>query len=395
MKKTLQDLNFENKQVLVRVDFNVPITNGMIDDDNRIQESLATINYLVAQNAKVILLSHLGRIKTAADCENLSLKVVAQRLSELLKQEVIFINEIQGPVLEAAIANLKSGQVLLMENTRFADLDNKRESGNDANLAKYWASLGDIFVNDAFGVSHRSSASNVGIANYIGQSCLGLLVEKELTMLGKAVHNPRHPLVVILGGSKVSDKISVIDNLLQVADKIIIGGAMSYTFLKAQGFLVGKSLVETDKIALAKEYLEKAKDKIVLPVDHIMASEFADKPGINSKDANIDDNYMGLDIGIKTQELFKKHLDTAKTVIWNGPVGVFEMKNFAAGTISICQNIAQLDDAFVVIGGGDSAAAAIQLGFQNQFNHISTGGGASLVFLEGKTLPGIAVIQDK
>ncbi|WP_338968061.1 phosphoglycerate kinase [Spiroplasma endosymbiont of Lonchoptera lutea] len=395
MKKTLADINFKDKKVLVRVDFNVPLVDGVISDDNRIISAIPTIQYLLDYDAKVILLSHLGRIKRSEDLKKYSLKPVAKRLAELLGIEVNFVDEISGVTLQTAINSLENKQVLLMENTRFADLENKRESNNDASLGKYWASLGDVFVNDAFGTAHREHASNVGIATNINESCIGLLVEKELAMLNKAIINPERPVVVILGGAKVSDKIGVIDHLLKVADKIIIGGAMSYTFLKAQQFNIGKSLIEEDKIQLAKQYLQKANGKIILPIDHLMSKEFVDQSGINSTDANIADDYMGMDIGEKTITLFNNYIKEAKTIIWNGPVGVFEMKNFSKGTLAICETIAHLNNVFSIVGGGDSAAAAIQLGFKDKFSYISTGGGASLELLEGKPLPAIEVIQDK
>lgn len=395
MKKTLADINFKDKKVLVRVDFNVPLVDGVISDDNRIISAIPTIQYLLDHDAKVILLSHLGRIKRSEDLKKYSLKPVAKRLAELLGIEVNFVDEISGVTLQTAINSLENKQVLLMENTRFADLENKRESNNDASLGKYWASLGDVFVNDAFGTAHREHASNVGIATNINESCIGLLVEKELAMLNKAIINPERPVVVILGGAKVSDKIGVIDHLLKVADKIIIGGAMSYTFLKAQQFNIGKSLIEEDKIQLAKQYLQKANGKIILPIDHLMSKEFVDQSGINSTDANIADDYMGMDIGEKTITLFNNYIKEAKTIIWNGPVGVFEMKNFSKGTLAICETIAHLNNVFSIVGGGDSAAAAIHLGFKDKFSYISTGGGASLELLEGKPLPAIEVIQDK
>ncbi|WP_342224206.1 phosphoglycerate kinase [Spiroplasma endosymbiont of Asaphidion curtum] len=396
MKKTLADINFKDKKVLVRVDFNVPLVDGVISDDNRIISAIPTIKYLLDHDdAKVILLSHLGRIKRSEDLKKYSLKPVAKRLAELLGAEVNFVAEISGVTLQTAINSLQNKQVLLMENTRFADLENKRESNNDASLGKYWASLGDVFVNDAFGTAHREHASNVGIATNINESCIGLLVQKELAMLNKAIINPERPVVVILGGAKVSDKIGVIDNLLKIADKIIIGGAMSYTFLKAQEFNIGKSLIEEDKIELAKQYLQKANSKIILPIDHLMSKEFVDQSGINSDDANITDDFMGMDIGEKTITLFNDYIKEAKTIIWNGPVGVFEMKNFSKGTLTICETIAHLNNVFSIIGGGDSAAAAIQLGFKDKFSYISTGGGASLELLEGKPLPAIEVIQDK
>lgn len=397
-KKTLADLDVRNKKVLVRVDFNVPLKDGKITDDNRIQASLPTIKYLVKHGAKVILLSHLSRIKSEEDKSKKTLAPVAHRLAEVLGQPVKFIPETRGEVLENAIAELKSGQVLLMENTRFEDVHNgevvKYESKNNPELGKYWASLGDVYVNDAFGTAHRAHASNVGIARNIKTSAIGLLVANEVKMLAKGIDNPERPFIAILGGAKVSDKIGVIDNLLKKVDKILIGGGMAYTFLKAQGHNVGKSLVETDKLADAKIYLEKAHGKIILPIDSANAQEFADvTPEFSGVD--IPDGYMGLDIGPKTIKLFQEELVGAKTVVWNGPMGVSEFKNFAQGTIAVCDSIANLDNAFTLIGGGDSAAAAISLGYKDDFSWISTGGGASLEYMEGKVLPGIEAIQNK
>lgn len=398
MKKLITDLDLNNKKVLMRVDFNVPMKDGKITDENRIIQALPTIKYALEHNAKLILFSHLGKVKTEEDKATKSLKAVAEKLSELLGKNVIFIPETRGEKLENAINNLKSGEVLMFENTRFEDLDGKKESKNDSELGKYWASLGDVFVNDAFGTAHRTHASNVGIAEYIGNgnSAVGFLVEKELKFIGEAVNNPKRPLIAILGGAKVSDKIGVIENLLTKADKILIGGAMMFTFLKAEGKNVGTSLVEDDKLDLAKNLLAKSNGKIVLPVDTVVASEFKNDTEFSTVDIdNIPNNKMGLDIGEKTVKLFDSYIKTAKTVVWNGPMGVFEMPNFAKGTIGICESIANLTDAVTIIGGGDSAAAAIGLGYANKFTHISTGGGASLEFLEGKVLPGVEAISNK
>lgn len=394
-KKTLKDINFENKKVLVRFDFNVPIENNTITDDNRIKATLETIKYLQDHNAKIIMFSHLGRIKTEADKQKKSLALVATRLAELANCPVTFINETRGEKLEAAINKLQVKDLLLVENTRFEDLEGKKESKNDPELGKYWASLGDIFVNDAFGTAHRAHASNVGIATYIADSCVGFLIEKELTMLNKVVENPARPFVAILGGAKVSDKIDVIKQLLNKADTVIIGGGMAYTFMKALGYNIGTSLIENDKIALAKELIALGKDKLVLPVDFIVTAEFKDTPGVNTKDRNIADDQMGLDIGSQTKALFKEKLQGAKTVFWNGPVGVFEMANFADGTKEICQAITELKDAFTLIGGGDSAAAAAKFHYEDKISFISTGGGASLEYVEGKLLPGIEAIKNK
>lgn len=394
-KKTLKDINFENKKVIVRLDFNVPIENNKITDDTRIKAALETIKYLQNHNAKIIMLSHLGRIKTEADKKTRSLSLVAKKLQELINHPVIFINETRGKNLETAVNKLKAKDLLLIENTRFEDLNGKKESKNDPELGKYWASLGEVFVNDAFGTAHRAHASNVGIATYIKDSCIGFLIEKELTMLNKVVINPERPFVAILGGAKVSDKIDVIKQLLTKADSVLIGGGMAYTFMKALGYKIGKSLVENDKVDLAKELINLGKDKLVLPVDYIAAPEFKDIKGTNTTDQNIADNLMGLDIGTKTEKLFQDKLKSAKTIVWNGPMGVFEMNNFAHGTKAICEAIANLKNAFSLIGGGDSAAAVTKFHYEKKVSFISTGGGASLEYLEGKDLPGITAIKNK
>lgn len=394
-KKIVSDLQLKDKKVLVRADFNVPMKDGEITNDNRIVEAVPTIKYIVEQGGIPIIFSHLGKVKTEEDKQNLSLRPVAVRLAELLGTEVGFATETRGENLEAAVSNLKPGDVFLVENTRFEDVDGKKESGNDPELGKYWASLGDVFVNDAFGTAHRAHASNVGIASHL-ETAAGFLMEKEIKFIGGVVENPERPFVAILGGAKVSDKIGVIENLLKVADKVLIGGGMAYTFLKAQGKEIGKSLLEEDKIDLAKDLLERGADKIVLPVDGKVTKEFSNDAEIT--EVSIDDipaDQESLDIGPNTIELFKQELDGAKTVVWNGPMGVFEMSNFAKGTIGVCEAIAALDDATTIIGGGDSAAAAMELGFADQFTHISTGGGASLEYLEGKELPGIKAISDK
>ena len=394
-KKIVTDLQVEGKKVLVRVDFNVPLKDGVITDDNRIVQALPTIKYLIDHNAKVILFSHLGKVKSEEDKAKLSLRPVAERLSELLEKPVTFVPETRGEKLEAAINALKDGDVLLFENTRFEDLDGKKESKNDPELGKYWASLGDLFVNDAFGTAHRAHASNVGIASNL-ESAAGFLMEKEIKFIGGAVDNPERPFVAILGGAKVSDKIGVINSLLDKADKVLIGGGMAYTFFKAMGREVGLSLLELDRVELAKEIMEKAGDKLVLPIDNVVAKEFSNDAvaTIVASDA-IPADQEGLDIGPKTVELFASYLKDAKTVVWNGPMGVFELPNFAKGTIGVCEAIANLEGATTIIGGGDSAAAAISLGYADKFTHISTGGGASLEYLEGKELPGVAAISDK
>ncbi len=395
-KKTVKDVELKGRKVLVRVDFNVPMDKetGEITDDNRIVQALPTIRYIIDQGGKAILFSHLGKIKKKEDKEKNSLSPVAMRLSHLLEKDVRFVSVTRGPVLEKAIDELKDGGVLLFENTRFEDLDGKKESKNDPELGKYWASLGDIFVNDAFGTAHRNHASNVGIASNI-ECVSGFLMEKEIKFIGGAVDNPTHPYIAILGGAKVSDKIAVIENLLKKADKVLVGGGMMFTFLKAKGLNIGKSLCEDDRIEFAKSLLETAGDKLVLPIDAVVAKSFSNDAEF--RQTSVDDikaDEMGLDIGPKTVELFSNALQGAKTVVWNGPMGVFEMENFAKGTIGVCEAIANLD-ATTIIGGGDSAAAAIQLGYADRFTHISTGGGASLTYLEGKALPGIASIANQ
>ncbi|GEK89019.1 phosphoglycerate kinase [Alkalibacterium putridalgicola] len=393
-KKTVKDLDLKGKKVLVRADFNVPMKDGKITNDNRIQAALPTLEYVLEQGGKAIVFSHLGRVKTEEDKAGLSMKPVSERLSELLGKDVKFVAETRDEELENAVSNLKDGEILMFENTRFEDVDGKKESKNDPELGKYWASLGDVFVNDAFGTAHRSHASNVGIASNV-ESAAGFLVEKEINFIGGAVDEPKRPFVAILGGAKVSDKIGVIENLISKADKVLVGGGMTYTFYKALGKDIGNSLLEEDKVDLAKELMEKAGDKLVLPVDSVVASEFSNDVPTEVVGDNIPEGKMGLDIGPKTVELFEKELKGAKTVVWNGPMGVFEMENFAQGTIKVCEALANLDEATTIIGGGDSATAAQQLGFEDDFSHISTGGGASLEYLEGKELPGIAAISDK
>ncbi|MDU0850079.1 MAG: phosphoglycerate kinase, partial [Staphylococcus epidermidis] len=376
-------------------DFNVPIKDGEITNDNRIVQALPTIEYIIEQGGKLVLFSHLGKVKEESDKEGLSLKPVAENLSKKLGKEVIFVPETRGEKLETAIENLNEGDVLLVENTRFEDLDGKKESKNDPELGKYWASLGDVFVNDAFGTAHREHASNVGISTHL-ETAAGYLMEKEIKFIGGVVNDPQKPVVAILGGAKVSDKINVIKNLVNIADKILIGGGMAYTFIKAQGKEIGLSLLEEDKIDFAKDLLENNGDQIVLPVDCKIAKEFSNDAKITEVSINeIPSDQEAMDIGPKTVELFNKELQGAHTVVWNGPMGVFEFSNFAKGTIGVCESIAKLEDATTIIGGGDSAAAAISLGFEDDFTHISTGGGASLEYLEGKELPGIKAINDK
>ncbi|WP_341779526.1 phosphoglycerate kinase [Levilactobacillus sp. HBUAS70063] len=398
-KLTVSDLDLKGKKVLMRVDFNVPIKDGVIGNDNRIVAALPTIKYVSEHGGKAILLSHLGRIKKEEDKPGLSMRPVAERLSNLLNKPVTFVPTTEGKQLEDAIDGLSDGDVLVMENTRYEDVKDgenvKRESGNDPELGKYWASLGDVFVNDAFGTAHRSHASNVGIASNMGQTAAGFLMEKEIKFIGGAVDNPEHPFVAILGGAKVSDKIGVIDNLLAKADKILIGGGMTYTFYAAKGMKIGNSLVEKDKIDLAKEILDKAGDKLVLPTDSVVAEKFDNDAAHKTVDGDIPDGYMALDIGPKSVAEFEDVLKSAKTVVWNGPMGVFEMSNYAEGTLEIGKFLGTLTEAKTIVGGGDSTAAVQQLGVADKLSHISTGGGASLEYLEGKTLPGIAAISDK
>lgn len=393
-KKIVTDLNVQDKKVLIRVDFNVPMKDGAITNDNRIVAALPTIKYLLENNAKVIAFSHLGKVKTEEDKKTKTLAPVAKRLGELLEMDVTFVPETRGEALESAIDALEPGKILLFENTRFE----KGETKNDEELGKYWASLGDVFVNDAFGTAHRAHASNIGIAANL-ESAAGYLMEKEINFIGGVVEAPERPLVAILGGAKVSDKIAVIENLIEKADKILIGGGMMFTFLKAMGKNIGKSLLEEDRVELAKSLMEKAEAKgvkLLLPVDVIAAKEFSNDTEFRTISIDeLADDEMGLDIGKASVELFAKELVGAKTVVWNGPMGVFEMSNFANGTIGVCESIAALDGATTIIGGGDSAAAAMQLGFADKFTHISTGGGASLEYLEGKVLPGISSISEK
>ena len=362
-KKIVTDLELKGKTVLVRADFNVPMKDGEITDDNRIVQALPTIKYIIEQGGKVVLFSHLGKVKEESDKAALTLKPVANALTEKLGEEVTFVPETRGETLEQSVKDLNEGDVLLVENTRFEDVDGKKESKNDPELGKYWASLGDVFVNDAFGTAHREHASNVGIASNL-ETVAGFLMEKEIKYIGGVVENPDKPVVAILGGAKVSDKIGVITNLLKIADKVLIGGGMSYTFFKAQGKEIGLSLLEKDKVDFAKELLDRAGDQIVLPVDCKVAKEFSNDAEIT--EVSVDDipaDQEAMDIGPKSVELFKEQLQGAHTVVWNGPMGVFELSNFAKGTIGVCEAIAELKDANTIIGGGDSAAAAISVTF--------------------------------
>ena len=381
--KTIKDFDLTNKKVIIRVDFNVPIKDGIIKDDTRIIESLKTINYAINNNAKVILMSHLGRVKTIEDKVN-TLKPVALRLSKLLNKEVKFVEETRGSILENAINELNPGDVLLMENTRFEDIDGKKESSNDENLGKYWASLADIYINDAFGTAHRAHASNVGIASNIA-SGVGFLIEKELDNLLPAINNPSKPFTVILGGAKVSDKIGVIENLVNKADYILIGGAMAFTFLKAKGIEIGSSLLDEESIEFCNNILNKYEDKIILPIDVVTDIKECFITDITKEE-------KGLDIGPKTVKLFKQYLEISKTIIWNGPVGMFEEEKYSFGTKGICEVLKTID-AIKIAGGGDTASAINSFNYSDTFTHISTGGGASLELLEGKELPGIAIIK--
>ena len=393
-KKSVDDMNAKGKRVLIRCDFNVPLKDGVITDENRLVQALPTIQKVMNDGGKVILCSHLGKPKGEPKPE-LSLAPVAKRLSELLNKEVVFAKDdtVVGENAKAAVAAMKDGDVVLLENTRYR----KEETKNEDAFSKELASLADIFVDDAFGTAHRAHCSNVGVTKYVETSVVGYLMEKEINFLGNAVDNPVRPFVAILGGAKVSDKINVINNLLEKVDTLIIGGGMAYTFLKAQGKEIGTSLLEADKIEYALEMIEKAKEKgvsLLLPVDNLVAKEFNNDAEYRVSENGMNPDEMGLDIGPKTRALFADALKNAKTVVWNGPMGVFEMPNFAGGTIAVAKAQAEID-ATTIIGGGDSAAAVNQLGFGDKMTHISTGGGASLEFLEGKELPGVAAIADK
>jgi len=396
-KKTVKDLNLQGKKVLVRVDFNVPLQDGVITNDNRITAALPTIKYILDQGGRAILFSHLGRVKEEADKAGKSLAPVAQALGEKLGKEVVFPGTTHGTELESAIGSLADGDILLVENTRFEDVDGKKESKNDADLGAYWASLGDgIFVNDAFGTAHRAHASNVGISSNVEHAVAGFLLENEIKFIKNAVDTPERPFVAILGGSKVSDKIGVIENLLDKADKIIVGGGMTYTFYKAQGIEIGASLCEDDKLELARELMAKAGDKLILPIDSKEANAFAGYTVVQDTVGEaVTGGFLGLDIGPKSIAKFEAEIAGAKTVVWNGPMGVFENDDFQAGTIGVMDAIAAQAGAISIIGGGDSAAAAINLGRADKFSWISTGGGASMELLEGKELPGLTSLTDK
>ena len=387
-KKTIEDIDVNGKKVLVRCDFNVPLKDGVITDENRLVGALPTIKYLVEHNAKVILCSHLGKDASK------SLAPVAVRLTEMLGKEVVFARdeEVVGENAKKAVADMKDGDIVLLENTRCR----KEETKNLPEFSKELASLADVFVNDAFGTAHRAHCSTVGVTDYLDTAVCGYLIQKELKFLGNAVESPVRPFVAILGGAKVSDKIAVINNLLDKVNTIIIGGGMAYTFLKAQGYEIGTSLVEEDRLDYAKEMVAKAEEKgvkFLLPVDHRVAAEFKDVEAVVTEDQNIPAGSMGLDIGPKTEALYADAIKDAKTVIWNGPMGVFEFENYNKGTIAVAKAMADAD-ATTIIGGGDSAAAVNILGFGDKMTHISTGGGASLEFLEGKVLPGIAALNN-
>lgn len=393
MKKTIMDLDLANKHVIIRCDFNVPIKDGKIIDDTRIVESLDTIRYALGARAKVILMSHLGRVKEQADLEKNSLTPVAILLGDLLRRPIKFINRTRSEKLKEVIQNMKEGEIILLENTRFEDLDGKKESTNDSELAEYWASLGDIFINDAFGTIHRSHASNVGIGSRL-PNAIGFLVEKELNALSKLNH-PERPYIVILGGSKVSDKIGVIKNLVEKADKIIIGGGMAFTFLKAIGYNIGGSILDSENIDFCKEIMTKYKDKIILPIDVKAALDRTESsPNHIVKVNDLRLNELGLDIGPETIQLFIKYLENAKTVVWNGPLGMYELPQYSIGTEQILKYLIE-HNIETILGGGDIVAASKKLGYKDKVSHASTGGGATLEYLEGKELPGLKVINEK
>ena len=394
MKKTIKDYDLSGKKVIIRCDFNVPIENGSIKDESRLKASLKTIRYARKNNAKVILMSHLGRVKTEEDKQKYTLKPVAERLSVLLRKKVTFVNQTRGKELEEAISKMKNKDVLLIENTRFEDLDGKKESNNDKDLGKYWASLGDIFINDVFGTIHRSHASNLGIASNL-PSGLGFLTKEEIKKLTKLTDKPKKPYTIILGGAKVSDKIGVISNLINRADYILIGGGMAFTFLKAAGFNIGSSICEKEKISYCREILDKYPDKLILPIDIITATEMKENVKTHERFINeIEEDEMGLDIGPKTLEVFKQYLDDCKTIFWNGPVGCFEIQEFENGTKKLLDIITNTK-AYTVVGGGDTARAAVTFNYQDKISHVSTGGGASLAFLEGAKLPALNIIDEK
>ena len=389
--KIIKDMNLENKKVLIRCDFNVPMKEGQISDDTRITAALPTIKYCLDQNAKVILFSHLGRVKEESDLAKNNLAPVAKRLEELLGQKVTFVEKTRGEELENAINNMNNKDIILVQNTRYEDLDGKKESKNDSELGAYWASLGDVFVNDAFGTIHRAHASNVGIASHL-DSCIGFLIEKELNAL-KELDNPTHPFVVVLGGAKVADKIGVIENLVTKADKILIGGGMAFTFLKAEGYEIGKSLLDEENLEFCKNILKDYKDKIILPVDVAVTTEYSENEPYKTKDiTEMNENEQGLDIGPKTVELFESYLKEASIAVWNGPLGVYEFEKYKKGTDELLKFVVD-NNVKIILGGGDIVAAASLAGYKDKVYHASTGGGATLEYLEGKTLPGLEAIK--
>ncbi|WP_033160943.1 phosphoglycerate kinase [[Mycoplasma] collis] len=397
-KFKIDDLQLEGKKVLIRVDFNVPIIEGKITSTKRIEASLKTIKKVIDSNGKAIIFSHLGRVKSEKDKLTKTLAPVSEELSKLLNQNVIFVNQTRGQELEEKIAQMNNGDVLLVENTRFEDLNDKAESKNNEELARYWASLGDVFINDAFGTAHRSHASNVGISNNISIAAMGYLMEKEIKALSKVLFNPQRPFVAIIGGAKISDKINIISSLLEKADKVLVGGGMAFTFRHALGFDVGDSLLDLSKVDLAKELLNKYGKKLILPVDNAVGVGFKNQPRVengSNRPFDIKIHEMGMDIGKYTIALFKEELKRAKTILWNGPLGITELDNFKHGTEEIAKAISNIRGGYKLVGGGDSIAAVEKLGYENAFNHISTGGGASIEFLEGKILPGINAIHDK
>ncbi|MDI4567528.1 MAG: phosphoglycerate kinase [Mycoplasma sp.] len=393
-KKIITDIHLKNKKVIVRLDLNVPIENGIITSNKRIVASLTTIKYLIDNDAKIIILSHFSRIKKQDDLKTKSLKPIALELERLLNHKVLFIPYTRGVRVEDAINNMKPKQVIMLENTRFEDLDDKKESKNNSELAKYWASLADVFINDAFGTTHREHASNVGISKFIKESALGFLIKNELDRIS-LLQAPARPFYAILGGAKISDKLNVIKKILSKADKVFIVGAMAYTFLKASNYSVGDSLVEDNFLDEAKALLKNNSDKIFLPIDFAYASSYADLPRQETNDRNIPDGFEGLDIGSKTIHQLSNSLKDAKTILWNGPAGVSEFSNYSKGTFTIAKTIANLKDVYSIVGGGDSISAIEKLNLENKFFYISTGGGSLLQYLEGKPLPGIEWIQEK
>ena len=389
--KTIKDLDIKNKKVIIRCDFNVPIKDGKIVDDTRIKGALETINYCLKEKAIIILMSHLGRVKEESDLEKNNLEPVAKRLAELLKKDILFSDKTRGEELEETIRSMQPGDIILIQNTRYEDLDGKKESSNDPELGSYWASLGEVFINDAFGTIHRAHASNVGIASHL-PSAFGFLIEKELTALSE-LDNPEHPFIVILGGAKVSDKIGVIENLVQKADKILIGGGMAFTFLKAKGIEIGKSLLDEENVDFCKKVLAEYPDKIILPVDTAVTNEYTNDEEYRLKEiTNISSNEMGLDIGSKTEELFEQMIKDSKIVVWNGPLGVYEFTKYKKNTDKLLKYIVN-NNIKTILGGGDIVAAATEAGYKDKIYHVSTGGGATLEYLEGKKLPGIEAIK--